>query len=326
MAKTPYLVIVALGIAACAIDASAQPLGVFRWQQLPYCNVLTLNVVQAGAVYQLDGTDDQCGAATRAAVTGMAFPNPDSTIGMGLAIVTTPGGTPLHLDATISLASLGGTWRDSTGASGTYVFTIGGAVPGSPRPVPTPVFPAGLTIGGGTITNVPTPVASTDAVNKAYVDGATASARTALLRTKSWAAYVSSSGAKLGTGRFTSSRTGVGSYNLVFDLTPFEIPFHAFPSVMLTPVACTGGSAQLVTGITSIPSGRIGTVDLSVAITNAAGVAVDCIFFAIVQAADANAPGSPVAPLSTDAPGDMSCTTVGDAMTCTIGTPSTSPR
>ena len=86
--------------------ALAQPLGTFRWQQLPYCNVLALSVVQTGGVYQLDGLDDQCGAATQASVVGLAFPNPDGTIGIGSTIVTTPGGTPLHLDATITLAAI----------------------------------------------------------------------------------------------------------------------------------------------------------------------------------------------------------------------------
>lgn len=61
----------------------AQPVGTFRWQQQPYCNVLTLNVVQAGGVYHLDGYDDQCGAQTLASAVGMAFPNPNGTIAWG---------------------------------------------------------------------------------------------------------------------------------------------------------------------------------------------------------------------------------------------------
>jgi hypothetical protein len=32
------------------------------------------------------------------------FPNPNGTIGFGLTVVTTPGGTPLHIDATITLS------------------------------------------------------------------------------------------------------------------------------------------------------------------------------------------------------------------------------
>jgi hypothetical protein len=114
----------------------AQSLGNFRWQMLPYCNVLTLSVRQDGTVYTLDGVDDQCGAGPRAAAGGVAFLNPDESIGFGITIVTTPGGRPLHLDVTITLPTLSGTWRDSQGQTGSFVFTPGPAAAGPPRPVP----------------------------------------------------------------------------------------------------------------------------------------------------------------------------------------------
>jgi hypothetical protein len=85
-------------------------------------------------VYQLDGFDDQCGAGTRASVTGLAYANPSGTIGFGLTIVTTPGATAVHLEATITLATVSGTWRDSRGESGPWVFTPGAGAGGSPRP------------------------------------------------------------------------------------------------------------------------------------------------------------------------------------------------
>ena len=50
--------------------ADAQPLGTFRWQLQPYCNVVTVTVIQQGAVYTMDGYDDQCGAAQRAPLVG----------------------------------------------------------------------------------------------------------------------------------------------------------------------------------------------------------------------------------------------------------------
>lgn len=118
-----------------ALSVSAQPMGTFRWQLQPYCNIITLAVVQQGGQYQLDGTDDQCGAARAASVRGMAFLNPNGTIGFGLTVVTTPGGTPIHIDAVVSLPSLNGTWQDSGGNSGNLIF--GAGVPGAgPRPVP----------------------------------------------------------------------------------------------------------------------------------------------------------------------------------------------
>lgn len=121
--------------------AGAQTIGTFRWQQQPYCNVITVTVVQAGAVYQLDGFDDQCGASTRAAVTGLAFANPNGTIGMGLTIVTSPGGMPLHVDASFGLATLSGTWRDSRFGTGAWTFTPGVAPAGLARPAAMPEAP-----------------------------------------------------------------------------------------------------------------------------------------------------------------------------------------
>jgi hypothetical protein len=152
----------------------AQTLGAFRWQTQPYCNVLTLTVTQDGGQYHLAGTDDQCGAAQKAGVVGLGFPNPDGTIGFALTLVTAPGGIPLHIDATLSPPSLGGSWRDSTGATGTFRFTPDASTGGSPRPVPRVAFPAGLSAGNSTITNVGSPVAGTDASTKAYVDAANA--------------------------------------------------------------------------------------------------------------------------------------------------------
>ncbi len=115
-----------------AVRADAQPLGTFSWQLQPYCNVITVNVNQQGAVYTMDGYDDQCGAGQRAPLVGTATPNPDGTIGLGLNVVTVPGGRGVQIDARITLAGLGGPWTDSAGNSGTFAF--GANTGGSPRP------------------------------------------------------------------------------------------------------------------------------------------------------------------------------------------------
>lgn len=127
-----------------AVPAAAQPMGTFRWQLQPYCNVIILSVVQQGGQYQLDGIDNQCGRQS-ASVRGMAFPNPNGTIGFGLTIVTAPGGTPVHVDAMLGLPSLNGTWRDSAGNSGNFIF--GAGIPGGG---PRPVLPGGLAPGSVT--------------------------------------------------------------------------------------------------------------------------------------------------------------------------------
>jgi hypothetical protein len=314
----PVMALFIVGVLASA--AAAQPLGTFRWQQQPYCNVLTINVVQTGAVYQLDGFDDQCGgAASRASVVGLAFLNPDQTIGIGLTVVTTPGATPLHIDATLDWPSPSGTWRDSSGATGAFVFTPGTPTAGSARPVPRAAFPAGLSVGGTTITNLAAPVADTDAANKGYVDAGTANARAALVNTKVWSAYVASSGTKVGSGRYTSSRTATGSYNVTFDLTGLGVLANGgFPPAVVTPVGCTGGSGQIAGGVSTSSNGVRTTVSLGIAITNAAGAATDCSFFVMLHSSDANAPNSPVPPLDT-AGADPWCSTVGDVTTCFVG-------
>lgn len=71
-------------------------------------------------------------------MNGLAFQNPDGTIGFGLSIVAPPGGAAVHVKATITLATLGGTWSDSNGNSGSLVFTPGAGAGGSPRPTTLP--------------------------------------------------------------------------------------------------------------------------------------------------------------------------------------------
>ena len=150
-----------LTVVAFAIVFERAPLaqnttiGTFRWQLLPFCNVVTVTVTQAGAQYQIDGTDDMCGAPRAAATVGRAFMNNDGSLGFGLTTITTPGGVALHLDATITLPALNGTWRDSGGNSGTFAFLAGAPSAGSPRPVP----PGG--IAPGTVVGSPGPAGPT---------------------------------------------------------------------------------------------------------------------------------------------------------------------
>lgn len=128
--RTCALLVFAL---ALPLEALAQPLGTFRWQLQPYCNVVTVNVTQQGGIYTLDGTDDRCGAQPGSAV-GIASLTPSGLVGLYISSVL-PNGTPVHTEATIDLATLSGTWRDSAGNTGTFVFTPGAAAPGAPRPV-----------------------------------------------------------------------------------------------------------------------------------------------------------------------------------------------
>jgi len=117
-----------------AVSASAQTVGTFAWQLQPYCNRLTLTVTQQGGQYQLDGTDVDC-AGTPSAARGMALVLADGTVRLGLTLVSATSAAPLSIDATISLDTLGGTWRDSAGNTGTLVY--GANTGGASRPAAT---------------------------------------------------------------------------------------------------------------------------------------------------------------------------------------------
>ncbi|MCC6988835.1 MAG: hypothetical protein IT181_07540, partial [Acidobacteria bacterium] len=140
-------------VIAAATAAPAQTLGTFTWQLQPFCNVVTVTVTQDGAVYTADGFDDQCGAPQRAPLVGQATVNPDGSVGFGLHVVTVPGGRGVLIDARISVATLSGSWSDSAGNTGTFVFNA--STGGTPRPLPPasaipPVF--SLRADGGFVT------------------------------------------------------------------------------------------------------------------------------------------------------------------------------
>ena len=92
------------------MEADGQTIGTFRWQLSPFCNVLTLTVVQQGGVYQLVGTDDGCSGATAMPVTGTAFQQ-GSGVTMGLTAVSSGGGAR-SLSASVNLTNFNGTWSD----------------------------------------------------------------------------------------------------------------------------------------------------------------------------------------------------------------------
>lgn len=111
--------------------ATAQVIGTFRWQTQPFCNVLTVTVVQQGAVYQLLGSDNLCGTGS-APLVGTGVPV-GGAIAFGLT-VNLPTGEAAHVSATVSLATISGTWSDADGRTGTFAFNGPGG--GSPRPGP----------------------------------------------------------------------------------------------------------------------------------------------------------------------------------------------
>lgn len=112
--------------------AQAQVVGTFAWQTAPYCNVVTLTIVQQGGMYQLTGADDLCGAGV-APVAGTAV-----VTGSGVALGITlnlPTGRAAHLSSTVNVATGSGSWTDADGNAGTFLLTAG-APTGAPRPAP----------------------------------------------------------------------------------------------------------------------------------------------------------------------------------------------
>ena len=124
-----------LGWCALALTApaAAQTLGTFRWQLEPYCNIVSVTVVQQGGHYLLDGTDDQCGGGARSSVNGLAFLNADGSIAFGLTLVA-PTSTPVHIAATMSLATLSGGWQAGA-LFGPFTFTPGAGSGGALLPL-----------------------------------------------------------------------------------------------------------------------------------------------------------------------------------------------
>lgn len=66
---------VAVGIVVLAAPASAQgpSLGTFRWNLLPYCDAIVMEVRQiGGGAFQLTGAHDRCGQPGFLAIQGAA--------------------------------------------------------------------------------------------------------------------------------------------------------------------------------------------------------------------------------------------------------------
>lgn len=112
--------------------AAAQTVGTFKWQTLPFCNVLTLTVIQQGAGFQLVGADDLCGGGP-APVTGTAVLTAGG-VNFGV-VVALPSGGAAHLSAGVRLDTLSGTWSDDAGSGGGFQFTTATSG-GAARPLP----------------------------------------------------------------------------------------------------------------------------------------------------------------------------------------------
>jgi hypothetical protein len=222
-------------LAGGASAVQAQSLGTFTWQLQPFCNQVTVSVTQNGAIYTLDGYDDQCGAPQRAPLVGLATPNPDGSIGLGFHIATSPGGKTVSVEARISLATVGGPWTDSAGNSGT--LALNGSASGSARPAPSGGLmwgtaltgptgltgsPQGLTVtvpspnpsaNGGALVGVWGEAVAIDEDDRAGLLGLSLTGDGVVGRTESGIGVSGSSDRGTGVNGYSESRSGVGGYS-----------------------------------------------------------------------------------------------------------------
>ena len=124
------LLLSAAAVVLSPVAADAQVFGTFTWQMQPHCNRVTLTLTISPGGFTLSGSDDQCGAVSKASATGVALFNADGTVGLNFTIVTPPTGQAVHVSASVSPASGQGTWSDDLGNSGT--FALGGNAAGLP--------------------------------------------------------------------------------------------------------------------------------------------------------------------------------------------------
>ena len=88
-----------------AAPASAQNLGTFRWQLAPYGSVLHLTITQQGSIFLLNGFEAQCGGNLSLPVSGVAVPQANETVFLGLTSIN-ENGSGIHTRAYVNLSTL----------------------------------------------------------------------------------------------------------------------------------------------------------------------------------------------------------------------------
>jgi len=135
MKRSLAILAVLFGVAVPSASAQ-QSLGIFRWQLQPYGSVLQISVTQQGGIYLLDGIELQCGGNASLPVNGVAVPQANGSVILGLTTINEQG-RGLHTRATINTQNFNGFWSDNAGNSNqTFLFDPGVTCPGGPRTGP----------------------------------------------------------------------------------------------------------------------------------------------------------------------------------------------
>jgi hypothetical protein len=119
-----------------ATPAFAQSLGTFRWQVQPYGSVLHISVTQQGGIFLLDGIELQCGGNASLPVNGVAVPQANGSVILGLTTIN-ENGRGIHTRATVNAPDFNGFYSDNAGNTNQpFVFNPGETCPGGPRTGP----------------------------------------------------------------------------------------------------------------------------------------------------------------------------------------------
>jgi hypothetical protein len=149
-----------------------------------------------------------------------------------------------------------------------------------------------------------------------------AAVNSALLQERTWTAAVTSTGAKSGTGNFTSTRTGLGTYTVTFDVTGLGIPDPPTFINFTYSVRCADHTVNDNGRTDGSTAGILTDFGIFISVRNGDGDPDDCAFFVFARLPDPNVPTAPL-PLvgaesleSADVTRNGACTVEGDTKTC----------
>jgi hypothetical protein len=128
-------------------------------------------------------------------------------------------------------------------------------------------------------------------VNGYYVESGLQSLQQQLDRDHVWSAKVSSSGDKIGTGPYTTTRFGTGHYGVTLDVESLGLS-DAYSvvdfTIVASPTATCASAAVSTGGGSSISGGILSTITPNVYTFDADGNSIDCSFTAHIALDDRN--------------------------------------
>jgi hypothetical protein len=134
--KSAFVSLALFILTLSATPVFAQSLGTFRWHLQPYGSVLQISVTQQGGIYLLDGIELQCGGNASLPVNGVAVPQANGSVILGMTTIN-ENGRGIHTRATINTTDFGGFYSDNAGNTNQpFIFNPGETCPGGPRTGP----------------------------------------------------------------------------------------------------------------------------------------------------------------------------------------------